>query len=409
MNPWAPTARHEGVSVLIKAYNEEARILLAVRSALAAAAEVAPLPLEVVVADSLSADATVALACEAAQVGGSVRVVQLRDPGQRGCGTGTQLGYEWACGRWLLLMDADMQLAPGFLAAALAHLQQHPRVAGVGGRIAELRLRNGSDRIRQRRAATASGSAAAGPASAGSASAQPWLEGGGLYRREALAAVDDLVADPRLSAFEEADLGMRLQRAGWALQRLPRLSMHHEGHETGTVRLLWGRFRSGRLGAAGVLMRLAWQRRQLKPALPLLQRPLLAGLWWAVLPLLALLAQFANGALPSGLGLPEGAPAWPVLATGWMAASSLGVGALLWRHRDPVQVLAAVLDWHLTFLALLPDLSRPLPPRPLWVPARLVVDTTPSAVCTPAWREADPLPPMLESRLRHPPLQGVGT
>ncbi|HMA09708.1 MAG TPA: glycosyltransferase, partial [Ramlibacter sp.] len=96
-----------GVSVIIKAFNEEKNICAAIESSLAAVAEIGG---EVILADSHSTDHTVELAS-----GYPIRVVQLLHPRERCCGVGPQLGYQHARGEYLYILDGDMKMLPGFL------------------------------------------------------------------------------------------------------------------------------------------------------------------------------------------------------------------------------------------------------------------------------------------------------
>ena len=117
------------VSIIIKALNEENRIVAAVKSALAAVGTVGG---EVVLADSCSSDKTVALASAF-----PIRIVQLARAEQRCCGVGPQLGYQHSAGEYVYILDGDMEMLPGFLRQALAFMETHPDVAGVGGRVVE--------------------------------------------------------------------------------------------------------------------------------------------------------------------------------------------------------------------------------------------------------------------------------
>ena len=129
---------------MIKCFNEEHKIDAAIASALAAGQELAPIPVEVVVADSRSTDATAARAVQWAR-NLSVRVVQLLDPEQRGCGVGVELGFRCSIGERVLLMDGDMVVQPGFIRHALRYMDQSPRCAAVAGLGSVARLANGTD------------------------------------------------------------------------------------------------------------------------------------------------------------------------------------------------------------------------------------------------------------------------
>ena len=101
------------VTIVIKALNEEARIARAIASALDALAASAQAGLgagEVVLADSRSSDRTVEIAS-----GFPIRIARLADGVRRSCGIGPQLGYQYARGRFVCLIDGDMALDPGFL------------------------------------------------------------------------------------------------------------------------------------------------------------------------------------------------------------------------------------------------------------------------------------------------------
>jgi len=100
------------VSVIIKALNEERHIDAAIRSALVAVAAVGG---EVILADSGSTDRTVEIAQRY-----PVTVLQLKNPAERRCGVGPQLGYQRARGEFIYILDGDMELAPDFLSRAMA-------------------------------------------------------------------------------------------------------------------------------------------------------------------------------------------------------------------------------------------------------------------------------------------------
>src|SRR5205814_2312422 len=87
---------------LRNAFNEAAKIAACLRSVLA---ETDAGTTEIIVADSLSEDETVAIAS-----GFPVKVVQLKRIADRGCGSSGQLGFQYARGRRVLLLDGDMEL-----------------------------------------------------------------------------------------------------------------------------------------------------------------------------------------------------------------------------------------------------------------------------------------------------------
>src|SRR5260221_3578925 len=112
------------VSIIIKALNEQRHIASAIESALAALDGIDG---EVILADSGSRDRTIEIARRY-----PIKIVQLTNTAERSCGIGAQLGFQYSRGRYLCLIDGDMQLHDDFLLAALDCLARNPTIAGVG-------------------------------------------------------------------------------------------------------------------------------------------------------------------------------------------------------------------------------------------------------------------------------------
>jgi glycosyltransferase involved in cell wall biosynthesis len=268
------------LTVVIKALNEAEKIGACIRSVLAVTD---PKSTEIIVADSLSQDGTVAVAAAF-----PVRVVQLARPEDRGCGAAAQLGFQHARGRRLLLLDGDMELDPAFLPAATRALDQDPRLAGVGGRVI--------DRVMtlefQRRAMASKPALQPGY--------QKHLDGGGLFRMDAVRQ-SGYFTDRNLHAFEEFELGMRLSAEGWRLLRLDLPAVYHHGHAMPATRLLWHRWRTNYVLGHGELMRAAWgTRRRWRVARGALYNFLAIAWWIGLLAVLAILI-FASATWPAAL------------------------------------------------------------------------------------------------------------
>jgi glycosyltransferase involved in cell wall biosynthesis len=225
------------VSIIIKALNEEEHVAAAIESALAALGEIDG---EVILADGGSSDRTIEIARRY-----PIGTVQLDRPEDRSCGSGAQLGFQYSRGRYLLLMDGDMRLEPGFLPVAIEALARSPGLAGVGGVVCEpvemteeyqqRRKRHNPDRRAGR---------------------VTRLDGSGLYRRAAIESIGYLT-DRNLHAAEELDLGARLHSAGWTLVKLDRTMVYHEPHKASAYRLLLRHVFSRRAWAVGELIRAA--------------------------------------------------------------------------------------------------------------------------------------------------------
>lgn len=254
------------VSIIIKALNEEAKIARAIESALEA---VSPFGGEVVLADSLSTDRTVEIASKY-----PIRIVQLKNAEDRCCGIGAQLGYLYANGEYVYLLDGDMKMHPQFLPAAIALMDKDINVAGVGGRVIERNLDSLEYKARQNRAPV---------------HLQPGivdrLDGGGLYRRAALEKVG-FFTNSNLHSYEELDLAIRLRTQGFQLQRIDVDVVDHYGHNIPAAQLLKKRWNSLYICGSGEVLRSALGQ----PHLPLLLKELkelwlytAVLVWWLLL------------------------------------------------------------------------------------------------------------------------------
>ncbi|MBN8507170.1 MAG: glycosyltransferase [Burkholderiales bacterium] len=299
------------VSILVKALNEEANIERCLRSCLAALDGIDG---EVIVADSLSEDRTVAIAS-----GLPVRVVQLADKRDRGCGVAAQLAYQHAGGEFLYVIDGDMELPAGFLREALEHLRRNPDVAGVAGQLDELRPSSDLARIRSRHRRHAH--TGVGPVKA--------LNGGGLYRREAIERAGNYLTHPSLHAHEEFELALRLRAAGYRIERLASLSMRHSGHADPAFRLLRKRWRTRYAFGSGELIRSAVGRPYFWQVLGHFPFHFVAWSWWMAL-------AGAIAAVPWSL--------WPLAAV--LAGSAVVVIAMMVIKRDAFLGLYAPASWH---------------------------------------------------------------
>lgn len=314
------------LTILIKALNEEHHIAACLN---AAVHEAQALGGEVILVDSLSTDNTVAIARQY-----PIRIIQFERIEDRGCGAAVQLGYQYAQGDFIYVLDADMELQPGFIAHALEYLKANPSVAGVGGLIIDTSIITPEDRRR-----------AENYSSINDAVFVDHLGGGGLFRHNAIASVDYL-ANRWLKACEEADLGMRLLIAGWRLVRLPVPAVRHTGHNESGLELLYRLWRNGRMRAYGVFLRNA------------LGRPW----WWASVrhawfvfaaPILYFMAIFF-----SWLQASAGVEPYRALLTSVLLLWGI-VFLILWKKkRDATDALFAIAAWHFYTAAAVPGFLK---------------------------------------------------
>jgi hypothetical protein len=256
------------LSVIIKALNEEGNIERTLRAALLA---VDGIDAEVILADSLSDDATVSIASRF-----PVTIVQLTQASDRSCGIGAQLGFQHARGRWVLIIDGDMEIDREWLLTAMRFLKEHADYGGVGGMVTDINLDNIEFKARQTRKAK---STLPGEVDR--------LYGGGLYRREAIEQVG-YFTHRALHACEELELGLRLATRGWRMQRLAMVSIRHYGHTVPIWTLIGKRWRSHYVDGAGELLRASLFKPWFWRAVSCQALPLAVIGWWCSILLLAM-------------------------------------------------------------------------------------------------------------------------
>ena len=324
----APAPAPCRVSIIIKALNEEKRIVAAVQSALAAVEAVGG---EVVLADSCSTDRTVALAAHY-----PIRIVQLADAAERCCGVGPQLGYQHSKGEFVYILDGDMQMLPGFLPAALEFMQAHPEVAGVGGRVVEMNTSSLEYLARVER---------------GTAHMQPGevdrLDMGGLYRRAAVEQAG-YFSDRNLHSYEEFDLAVRLRARGWKLWRMAMDAVQHHGHDAPPYQLLMRRWRSRYICGLGEVVRAASGQPHFRLVLTGVRELRIYGavlVWWLLL--LCILIVPLPWALRLGL---------------FSLAAAAPFALMVWRKRSLRKAVFSVVSWCFNAAGLVRGLLAPQRP-----------------------------------------------
>ena len=226
------------LSILIKALNEEKLIAVCLEAVLA---ETMKVDSEVILVDSLSTDRTIEIARRY-----PIRIIQFAHRLDCGAASATQLGYQYARGEYLYVLDGDMVIQPGFLSVALNYLESNPDVAGVAGKLLDTCIKTLDDK-RRVFVATAQQQIME----------VPDLGGGCLYPREAIKSVGYL-AHRWLPACEEAELGARVRAAGWRLIRLPEIAVLHTGHYESNFQMFSRLWRNRRMHAYGMYLRTAF-------------------------------------------------------------------------------------------------------------------------------------------------------
>jgi glycosyltransferase involved in cell wall biosynthesis len=335
------------VSVIIKALNEERHIAAALESALAALQGIVG---EVILADGGSRDRTIELARRY-----PIKIVQLNNIEDRSCGAGAQLGYQYSSGRYLFLMDGDMQLHGGFLQPALELLEENSAVAGVGGLVIDREVSNLEFEQRTKRYDP---DAPVGPVTR--------LHSCGLYRRSAIESIG-YVTDRNLHGGEELDLGARLHAKGWTLARIGVLAVDHYGHTGNAYRLLLRRVATRNAFATGELFRAAIGQPYFWHVVSKDKNTLLclivAGWWAAMAGASFLLSGFAAVIAIVGLFL-------------------LPIAAMSLRWRSVRLALYSVAAWNVYAASFLPGFLRSRVSPTSWIDSTILQSSAPSDRCS---------------------------
>lgn len=177
----------------------------------ALARQACPVPWEVVVADNGSSDGSREVA---ASFRGELPALTVVPVARKGRHHALNEGARTARGEWLVFVDADDEVAPGFLAAMARGLEAHPVVAG---RLEHVRLNPDLDRSFGTIQTTGLQD---GPGYL------PYATGAAMgIRRGAFEAVGGFGGE--MAYCEDADLSWKLQLAGYEIAFLPEAVLHY--------------------------------------------------------------------------------------------------------------------------------------------------------------------------------------
>lgn len=187
------------LSIVIIGRNEAARIGECVEAARRAADQIGGA--EILFVDSHSTDDTVDIVKTL-----GARVMALDASLRLAPSAGRFWGSKNVNGKYILFLDADTRVDRDFLPAAIARLEADDSCAGVNGYIDDLNEAGEKLLYIEERSAEVAD--------------VKWLRGPAcLYRREAIMQVGSF--NPELASEEEAELGLRLVKAGWKLEIIP--------------------------------------------------------------------------------------------------------------------------------------------------------------------------------------------
>ncbi|MBN1964310.1 MAG: glycosyltransferase [Anaerolineae bacterium] len=196
------------LSVVLITRNQAWNIARLVESVLAQESVAALL--DVVVVDSASSDATVAIASRY-----PIDVIALHADQRLTAAAGRYVGYRHTAGEFVLFLDGDMTLIGGWLDAALVVLRAQPDVAAVTGDLIERPTATPPD----------ADLTVVQPADPVRALNIPQGGGAALYRRSVLEEVGTF--HPYIISDEEPELCVRIRQHGYRVVKLNRFIAYH--------------------------------------------------------------------------------------------------------------------------------------------------------------------------------------
>lgn len=218
------------ISFIIKTLNEEKNISKCIRSIIKNAKRY---NYEIILVDSLSDDNTIKIAKKF-----PIKIIQITNLKDRKCGLLPQLGYQFVKGKYVFLIDGDMELIDGFLDEAIVQLKKNPKLAGVTGNLKEMNpnllnrnnIHNKDTYLNK-------------------------LNGFGIYKNEIIKKIGYLT-NQNLHGYEEAELGIRIISNGYFLKGINKNGVKHYGHSENPYRILIKKWKRKYLHAHGELFKI---------------------------------------------------------------------------------------------------------------------------------------------------------
>ncbi len=211
------------LSIVIITRNESANIAEVIESALKEAEHYPGT--EIVVVDSASTDDTVDIASRY-----PIGVIRLPAEWKLSAAAGRYTGYLNTTGQYILHLDGDMVLIPGWLEKGLTYLKENPKVAGCNGYWENIHRENGQILHREMHNLEEDAGIEVVDEFGGAA----------LYHRKALDSVGGF--NPYIHSYEEPELCARLRYNGYSLVRLPEQIGEHYGlpeHSLASYKRRW--------------------------------------------------------------------------------------------------------------------------------------------------------------------------
>lgn len=212
------------LSVVLITKNQEWNIGRLIESVLEGTADIAEK--EVILVDSASTDRTTEIACQY-----PVHVLRLHPDQRLTAAAGRYTGYKHSTGEYVLFLDGDHELVPGWLPEALAILRRDPKAGGIAGKIVDLpkatpgATRHGAQQPTEPVKMTLAKHG--GPAV--------------VYKREVFEKVGTF--NPYIYSDEEPELCIRIRCAGYTIGYINRQAVFHYTDPGDEIMTLYRRYK----------------------------------------------------------------------------------------------------------------------------------------------------------------------
>ena len=198
------------INCVILAKNEEKYIASCIESVLDGIRSIPDT--DIFLVDSCSSDRTVEIAKQY-----PINIIGLRETWMLSPAAGRYCGIRNSAGKYVLIIDGDMELRPGWLEKAIDYLEENPQTSAVVGEILEVYEGfdgNGCPPVRGRSSRNKKG-----------IQRIPYIYESSVFRRSAIDAVGNF--HPFLRAEEEAEISCRFAKMGFNMVYLPIESIYH--------------------------------------------------------------------------------------------------------------------------------------------------------------------------------------
>jgi glycosyltransferase involved in cell wall biosynthesis len=212
------------LSVVLITKNQEWNIGRLIESVLEGTSDLALK--EVILVDSASTDRTTDIACDY-----PVRVLRLHPNQRLTAAAGRYTGYKYTTGEFVLFLDGDHELVPGWLPEAFAVFRREPKIGAIAGQIVDVpKATPGHNRHKAQQPTgpvTVTHAKHGGPAV--------------IYRREVFEKVGTF--NPYLYSDEEPELCIRIRQGGYYVSYINRQAVFHYTDPGDKIMTLYRRYK----------------------------------------------------------------------------------------------------------------------------------------------------------------------